>query len=187
MTTARRFCPKCGAQVTFRIPEGDNRERATCDSCQHIDYDNPRIITGTLPRYDGKILLCKRNIEPRLGYWTLPAGFMENQESTKEGAIRETLEECGSKVLCQQLYSMISIPQINQVHMIYLADLENADFHPTPESSEVQLFSLEDIPWEQLSFASVRQTLQHFVEDSKQGHYPLHEDTLYLNNLMTLP
>lgn len=184
MKTTGRFCPKCGTQVIFSIPIGDNRERATCPNCQHIDYDNPLIITGTLPRYQGKVLLCKRNIEPRLGYWTLPAGFMENQESTQGGALRETLEECGTEVICQQLYSIISIPQINQVHMIYLADLIAEDFHPTEESSEVALFALDEIPWDQLSFASVRQTLQHFVQDSKTNKYSLHEDTLYINNLM---
>lgn len=186
MNTNKRFCPKCGTQVTFCIPAGDNRLRATCSNCHHIDYDNPLIITGTLPLYDGKVLLCRRNIEPRFGYWTLPAGFMENQESTMQGAIRETLEECGSEVECKHMYSLISIPQINQVHIIYLAELQAEDFHPTEESSEVRLFSPDEIPWDELSFSSVAKTLEHFVEDNETGVYPFHEDVLHINNLPSL-
>ena len=186
MDTNTRFCPKCGTQVTFCIPAGDNRQRAMCKNCQHIDYDNPLLITGTIPRYQDKILLCRRNIEPRFGYWTLPAGFMENQESTSQGAWRETLEECGSKVICLRAYSLISIPQINQVHLIYLADLQAPDFHPTQESSEVKLFALNEIPWEELAFTSVAKALERYIEDSKTGVYNLHEDTLYLDNLPPL-
>lgn len=181
MNSEQRFCPKCGTQVTFSIPTGDNRLRATCPNCHHIDYDNPLLITGTIPRYQGKILLCRRNIEPRLGYWTLPAGFMENQESTSQGALRETLEESGSQAICQQAYSLISIPQINQVHLFYLAELPKADFHPTEESSEVELFSIDEIPWDELAFNSVSTALEHYVEDSKTGIYTFHEDTLYID------
>jgi ADP-ribose pyrophosphatase YjhB (NUDIX family) len=163
------------------IPTGDNRLRAVCPSCEHIDYDNPRLITGTIPLYQGKILLCRRNIEPRLGFWTLPAGFMENQETTSEGALRETLEESGSKAICKQAFSMISIPRINQVHLFYIAELEKADFHATEESSEVALFELHDIPWDELAFSSVKKTLEFFIEDHKSGHYGFHEDSIHFN------
>ena len=178
-----RFCPQCGHAVNMSIPAGDNRLRAVCPNCEHIDYDNPKIITGTLPLYQGKVLLCRRNIEPRLGFWTLPAGFMENQETTSEGALRETLEESGSIAKCQQLFSMISIPHINQVHLFYLAELEKEDFHVTEESSEVALFDLTDIPWNELAFSSVSKTLDFFIEDHKTGQYSLHEDTIVIDQL----
>ncbi|MBJ7538925.1 NUDIX hydrolase [Marinomonas transparens] len=178
-----RYCPNCGHAVDMLIPLGDNRERAVCPSCDHIDYDNPRIITGTIPLFDGKLLLCKRNIEPRLGYWTLPAGFMENQETTSEGALRETLEESGSVAICKQAFSMISIPHINQVHLFYLAELEREDFHITEESSEVALFELDQIPWDQLAFGSVSKTLKLFLEDHKTGLYGFHEDTILIDSV----
>jgi ADP-ribose pyrophosphatase YjhB (NUDIX family) len=164
-------------------PAGDNRLRAVCPSCEFIDYDNPRLITGTIPLYDGKILLCRRNIEPRLGFWTLPAGFMENQETTSEGALRETLEESGSTAICKQAFSMISIPRINQVHLFYIAELEKDDFHATEESSEVALFGLDEIPWGELAFSSVTKTIEFFIEDHKKGQYGFHEDTIYFNTV----
>ncbi|WP_067033589.1 NUDIX hydrolase [Marinomonas gallaica] len=176
-----RFCPKCGHQVNMEIPEGDNRKRAICPNCEFIDYDNPRMITGTLPLFQGKVLLCKRNIEPRKGYWTLPAGFMENSETTLEGALRETLEESGSVAIAKQPFSMISIPHVNQVHIYYLAELQKADFHPTSESSEVELFELADIPWDEMAFSSVTKTLEFFIEDHKSGQYGFHEDNIIVN------
>lgn len=165
----------------MEIPEGDNRKRAVCPNCEFIDYDNPRMITGTLPLFQGKVLLCKRNIEPRKGYWTLPAGFMENSETTLEGALRETLEESGSVAIAKQPFSMISIPHVNQVHIYYLAELQKADFHPTSESSEVELFELTDIPWDEMAFSSVTKTLEFFIEDHKSGHYGFHEDNIIVN------
>lgn len=176
-----RYCPQCGHAVDMIIPTGDNRVRAVCPHCEHIDYDNPRIITGTIPLYKGQLLLCRRNIEPRFGYWTLPAGFMENQETTSEGALRETLEESGSIAVCKQAFSMISIPHINQVHLFYIAELKQNDFHATEESSEVALFDLDDIPWDELAFSSVSRTLRLFIEDHKNKSYGFHEDTIYVN------
>ncbi|QUX97124.1 NUDIX hydrolase [Marinomonas sp. CT5] len=178
-----RFCPQCGHAVNMTIPAGDNRPRAVCPSCHYIDYDNPRLITGTIPLYKDKILLCRRNIEPRLGFWTLPAGFMENQETTSEGALRETLEESGSKAKCKQAFSMISIPRINQVHLFYIAELEKDDFHATEESSEVALFDLDEIPWGELAFSSVTKTIEFFIEDHKKGQYGFHEDTIHFNTV----
>jgi ADP-ribose pyrophosphatase YjhB (NUDIX family) len=165
------------------IPAGDNRARAVCPNCEHIEYDNPRMITGTIPLYEGKVLLCRRNIEPRFGFWTLPAGFMENLESTSEGALRETLEESGSVAKCIKLFSVFSIPHINQVHIFYLAELERDDFHPTEESSEVKLFDLDQIPWDELAFSSVSKTLKHFITDHKTGQYQLHDEVITVNQL----
>ncbi|ETX10143.1 ADP-ribose pyrophosphatase [Marinomonas ushuaiensis DSM 15871] len=178
-----RYCSKCGHSVNMSIPIGDNRARAVCPNCEHIEYDNPRIITGTIPLYEGQVLLCRRNIEPRFGFWTLPAGFMENQESTSEGALRETLEESGSIAVCKQAFSMFSIPHINQVHLFYIAELERDDFHATEESSEVALFDLEDIPWDELAFSSVSKTLKLFIKDHKNGHYGFHDDVISANQL----
>lgn len=178
-----RFCSQCGHPVNMAIPAGDNRMRAMCPSCGNIDYDNPNLITGTIPLYKGKVLLCRRNIEPRLGFWTLPAGFMENQETTSEGALRETLEESGSVATCLQLFSMISIPHINQIHLFYLAELEKDDFHPTEESSEVELFDLKDIPWDELAFSSVSKTLKLFIQDNEAGHYGFHDDVILVDQL----
>jgi len=178
-----RYCPQCGHAVNMTIPAGDNRLRAVCPSCEFIDYDNPRLITGTIPLYNGKILLCRRNIEPRLGFWTLPAGFMENQETTSEGALRETFEESGSVAKCIQLFSMFSIPHINQVHIFYLAELEKDDFHPTAESSEVELFNFDQIPWDELAFSSVSKTLKYFIRDHKAGQYRLHDEVISANQL----
>ena len=177
-----RYCPKCGHQVNMEIPEGDNRERAVCPNCAFIDYDNPRMITGTIPLYQGKVLLCRRNIEPRFGYWTLPAGFMENAETTLQGALRETLEESGSQVIIKQPFSMVSIPHVNQVHIYYLADLPQTDFHPTTESSEVALFALDDIPWDELAFSSVTKTLEFFIADHETGQYGFHEDSIIITS-----
>ncbi|SBS34073.1 Bifunctional NMN adenylyltransferase/Nudix hydrolase [Marinomonas aquimarina] len=176
-----RFCPKCGHQVNMEIPDGDNRERAVCPNCSFIDYDNPLMVTGTIPLYQGKVLLCKRNIEPRFGYWTLPAGFMENGETTVEGALRETLEESGSEVTIKQPFSMVSIPHVNQVHLFYIAELKQPDFHPTTESSEVELFELSDIPWDEMAFSSVRKSLEFFVADHKSGDYGFHEDSILIS------
>ncbi|RNF50443.1 NUDIX hydrolase [Marinomonas hwangdonensis] len=178
-----RYCPQCGHTVNMVIPAGDNRIRPVCPSCDYIDYDNPRLITGTIPLYKGKILLCRRNIEPRLGFWTLPAGFMENQETTSEGALRETLEESGSVAICKQAFSMISIPRINQVHLFYLAELEKDDFRPTEESSEVALFGLDEIPWDELAFSSVTKTIEFFIADHEKGRYGFHEDTIHFNTV----
>lgn len=178
-----RFCPKCGHQVNMEIPAGDNRDRAVCPNCEFIDYDNPRLITGTIPQYQGKILLCKRDIEPRLGYWTLPAGFMENGETTLEGALRETLEECGSTVIARQPFAMISIPRFNQVHLYYLADLQKEDFHPTSESSEVALFELDQIPWDDIAFSSVTKALKFYLQDQETGVFGFHEDTILVSSL----
>lgn len=170
-----KFCPECGAPVEFRIPPDDNRERHICTACATIHYQNPKMIVGSIPEWeDGKILLCRRAIEPRHGLWTLPAGFMENGETTPEAAARETLEEANAQVQIGDLYSMYNIPHINQVYLLFRARLLNLDFSPGVESLEVALFAEHEIPWESLAFRAVSLTLQRYFADRKAGGYRFH-------------
>ena len=149
------FCSHCGERVSLRVPEGDNRPRHVCESCGRIHYQNPRIIAGCLPVYGDQVLLCRRAIEPRYGYWTLPAGFMENGESTEQAALRETLEEAQARVQLKQLYTLTSIIHVNQVQLIYLAELERPEFGISNETLESRLFSEDEIPWDQLAFTTI--------------------------------
>lgn len=158
-----KYCSLCSANVEWRIPEGDNRHRFICTSCHTIHYQNPRVVAGTLPVYQDKILLCKRAIEPRRGFWTLPAGFMENGESSEEGALRETLEEANAKVSIISLFSMVTVPHIDQVHIFFLAKLDQPEFSSGPESLEVKLFSVDEIPWNELAFPTVYDTLRDYL------------------------
>ncbi|EMP56827.1 NUDIX hydrolase [Marinobacter koreensis] len=169
-----KYCSFCGHPVEQRIPEGDNRHRYVCTSCETIHYQNPRIIAGTVPVWEGKILLCKRAIEPRYGYWTLPAGFMENAETTIEAAARETQEEALAEVDIEGLFSIIDVPHINQVHMFYRASLIGGKFGAGEESLESRLFGVDEIPWEEISFPTVKKTLELFLEDMKSDHYQVH-------------
>ncbi|HYC35320.1 MAG TPA: NUDIX hydrolase [Usitatibacter sp.] len=164
-----KFCNSCGAAVTHRIPEGDSLERAVCDACGIVHYQNPKIVVGCLPVHGERILMCKRAIEPRYGLWTLPAGFMENNESAAEGAAREAMEEANANVEIQDLYTVYSIPNISQVYMMFLARLVDPNVSPGIESLEVKLVTEEEIPWDQLAFAMVKRTLEHFLEDRRVG------------------
>lgn len=170
-----KFCPECGAPVELRLPPDDNRERHVCTVCATIHYQNPKMIVGTIPEWDdGRILLCRRAIEPRHGLWTLPAGFMENGETTPEAAARETLEEANALVQVGDLYSMYNIPYINQVYMLFRARLLNLDFSPGVESLEVELFAESDIPWDSMAFRAVSMTLKDYFSDRKAGSYKFH-------------
>ncbi len=176
---APRFCMQCGsAKVELRIPHGDDRERHICADCGYIHYLNPKIVVGMLPVWEDKILLCKRAIEPRYGYWTLPAGFMEEGETVEQGAARETLEEANARVViepsCVVPYVILSLPQIAQVYMLFLATLSDLDFSSGPESLEVKLFREEEIPWEQLAFRTIDEALKHFFADRKKGLFTPH-------------
>jgi ADP-ribose pyrophosphatase YjhB (NUDIX family) len=169
-----KFCNSCGAAVTHRIPEGDSLERAVCDACGIVHYVNPKIVVGCLPTYGERILICKRAIEPRYGLWTLPAGFMENNESAAEGAAREALEEANAKVEIEDLYTVYSIPNISQVYMMFRARLVDPDVSPGIESLEVKLVREDEIPWDQLAFAMVKLTLEHFLADRRRGVFTPH-------------
>ena len=178
MVKQMKYCSTCGHPVEQRIPQGDNRHRYVCISCETIHYQNPRIVAGTVPVWKGRILLCRRAIEPRYGYWTLPAGFMENSETTLEAATRETREEALAEVTVDNLYTIIHVPHIDQVHMFYRATLISEDFGAGEEPLETQLFALEDIPWDELSFPTVRRTLELYVEDVRNEHFPVHVDDI---------
>ena len=167
-----RYCPACAHEVEQRIPAGDNRLRHCCPSCGAIHYQNPRMVLGTIPTWQGRILLCRRAIEPRYGYWTLPAGFMENDETTGDAAMRETLEEAGARIELIDPYTMISVPMVNQVHLFYRARLLDLDFAPGEESLEVALFEEGEIPWKEIAFRTVGLTLKHWVADRAGGRFP---------------
>ncbi len=167
------FCSQCGSTVRFDIPEDDTRPRHICNSCGVIHYSNPKVIAGCLPVYEDKVLLCKRAIEPRNGYWTLPAGFMENGESTRHAAARETLEEANARVSGLQLYTITSLIPVSQVQLIYLAQLDDLNFSAGDETEDVQLFAEEDIPWKELAFQTIRNALKFYFEDRKEGRFPM--------------
>lgn len=166
-----KYCNVCGAPVELRLPPDDNRARHVCTSCGEVHYQNPKLIVGAIPEWQDKIMLCRRAIEPRRGLWTLPAGFMENGETTAEAAARETLEEANARVSIDELYSLYNLPYINQVHLLFRARLLDLDFSPGVESLEVQLFSEQDIPWDTLAFRPVKFTLQHYFADRMTGTF----------------
>ncbi len=166
-----KYCNICGAPVELRLPPDDNRARHVCTSCGEIHYQNPKLIVGAIPEWQDKILLCRRAIEPRHGLWTLPAGFMENGETTAEAAARETLEEANARVSIDELYSLYNLPYINQVHLLFRARLLDLDFSPGVESLEVRLFSEQEIPWDTLAFRPVKFTLQHYFADRRTGTF----------------
>lgn len=173
-----KYCSECGNTVQLSIPIGDDRERHVCGSCNTIHYQNPRIITGCLPIYEDKVLLCKRAIKPRYGLWTLPAGFMENGETTAEGALREAWEEANAVLENEELYTLFSLPYINQVYFFYRARLPKLEFGPSFESLEVKLFAEEEIPWQELAFSVVKRTLQHYFNDRPNNHFPLRAEDI---------
>ena len=170
---AVKHCSACGSLVTQEIPPGDNRHRYCCGQCGAIHYQNPKLVLGTVPVWGEQVLLCRRAIEPRYGLWTLPAGFMENGETTEEGAARETAEEAGARIELGPLYSVLDIPHVDQVHMFFHARLLDTQFDPGPESLEARLFSEADIPWELLAFRTVEQMLRWFFEDRRTGLFGL--------------
>lgn len=169
-----KYCSLCGSPVELRIPTDDNRERHVCTACGEVHYQNPKLIVGAMPEWQGRILLCRRAIEPRYGLWTLPAGFMENGESTAEAARRETLEEANARIAVGDLYSMYSLPYINQVHLIFRATLLDLAFSPGQESLEVKLFEETEIPWEEIAFRPVRFSLEHFFAERHSGKFNFH-------------
>ena len=174
-----KFCSRCGASpLHFRVPEGDTLPRYVCGSCGEIHYQNPKIVVGCLPEWEGRVLLCRRAIEPRLGLWTLPAGFLENGETVADGAQRETLEEADARVEIGPLYTMISLPQLAQVYIVFRARLLDLDFGPGPESLEVQLFDESEIPWDRIAFRTIGRTLRNWFLDRKLGSFGVHVSSL---------
>ncbi|AMO68255.1 NUDIX hydrolase [gamma proteobacterium BDW918] len=170
------FCSNCGAKLIQQIPADDNRLRHVCPECDVIHYVNPKVVVGCLPIAGDQVLLCRRAIAPRIGSWTIPAGFMENGETMLDGALRETLEEAAAKVKDEVLYRLFDIPHINQVYVFYRGNLDG-DFGVGPESLESKLFSEADIPWSELAFPIVTDVLTEYFEDRKTGQYPIRVST----------
>lgn len=171
-----KFCSACGHPVEFRIPPGDHLPRHVCDHCGTIHYHNPRIIAGCVPEAaDGRILMCRRAIEPRLGFWTFPAGFLELAETSAQGAARETLEEAQAEVEIDDLFAVIAVPYVSQVYMLHRGRIKGEHHGPTPESSETRLMREEDIPWEEIAFPTIYHGLKFFFEDRARGVRSFHE------------
>jgi ADP-ribose pyrophosphatase YjhB (NUDIX family) len=178
-----KFCSECAHPVSLLVPPDDNRPRYVCEQCGTIHYQNPKMVIGSIPLWErdgeSRVLLCKRAIEPRYGYWTLPAGFMENDETTCEAALRETVEEAGARVEMHELFSLLNVPHVHQVHMFYRATLLDLNYEAGSESLDVKLFSESEIPWDEIAFPTVSHTLKLFFADlnrikSEGGGYPLH-------------
>jgi len=174
----QRYCSQCGAPIQVRIPDGDNRVRDLCDQCGAIHYQNPRLVVGTVPIWENRILLCRRAIEPRYNTWTLPAGFMEMGETIGQGAERETREEAGAHIRLGPLFSVLDVPHADQVHVFFLAEVQDAHLNPGPESLEARYFDETDIPWDQLSFRTVVTTLRYFLADRRHNTYSVHHGTI---------
>jgi ADP-ribose pyrophosphatase YjhB (NUDIX family) len=169
-----KYCSQCGALVARRTPSGDTHERFVCDTCLTIHYENPKMVIGCIPEWEERILLCRRAIEPRRGLWTLPAGFMELSETTAEAAAREAMEEANADIEIGELYTLYSLPHINQVYLIYRGRLRSLEFGPGTESLDVQLFHEAEIPWNEIAFPVVTYTLENFFADRRTGRFRLH-------------
>ena len=169
-----KHCRACGGAVSYRTPADDNRDRAVCTVCETIHYENPLNVVGTLPSWQDKVLLCRRAIEPRRGLWTLPAGFMELGETMAEGALRETVEESGAHVELDDLFSLIDVVRVGQVHLFYRARMLDIDFVPGPESLEARLFAEDEVPWDEIAFRTTKMTLEFYFADRRAGRFVLH-------------
>ncbi|MFO1329377.1 MAG: NUDIX hydrolase [Rubrivivax sp.] len=169
-----KHCRVCGTGVSYVVPADDNRERAVCAACGEIHYENPINVVGTVPVWGEQVLLCRRNIEPRKGLWTLPAGFLELGESTADGARRETDEEAGARIELQELFTVLNVVRAGQLHLFYRARMLDTHLDPGPETIEARLFHEHEIPWDEIAFRTVRQTLEHFFADRRSGRFGVH-------------
>ena len=175
------FCTQCGSSVSYRKPDGDDVDRHVCDDCGFVHYQNPKVVNGTIITADDKILLCKRAIEPRHGYWTLPAGFMENGETTYQGAERETWEEARARVVIKDLFLTANLPHINQIYMLFRAHLVDAAFEPGPESLDVALFDEAEIPWDEIAFPVISTALELYFKSRRSGDWTPRMVDIYRN------
>jgi ADP-ribose pyrophosphatase YjhB (NUDIX family) len=178
MDPAINYCSNCGTAVSLRIPAGDRLPRHVCDTCGAIHYRNPRLVVGSLPVWRDKVLLCRRAIDPRHGKWTLPAGFMENGETVADAARRETSEEANARIDLEEMFTLIAVPHISQVHVVYRARLLDLDFSPGEESLEVRLFAEDEIPWDEIAFRTIAMTLRHYFADRRAGTFLFHAGDL---------
>jgi ADP-ribose pyrophosphatase YjhB (NUDIX family) len=169
-----KYCSNCGVRVTSRIPNGDDRPRFVCDACKTIHYENPKIVVGCIPEVEDRILLCRRAIKPRLGLWTLPAGYLENGETLVEAARREAYEEARARLTELTPYALFDLTFVNQVYVMFRGRLVDHLYGPGTESSQVKLLAEDEIPWDDLAFSSIRETLKCYFMDRKKGTFPLH-------------
>ncbi|MCG5031974.1 NUDIX hydrolase [Mesosutterella sp. OilRF-GAM-744-9] len=186
-----QYCCRCGHLMVSKVPAGDVRVRQVCLRCGFISYSNPLPVCGTLPVWKDRVLLCRRNINPRRGYWTLPGGYQELGESTAQGALRETLEEAGIRVRLGKLCTVMDVPFANQIHLFYLASMASPEFCAGEETMECRLFTEKEIPWGDLAFGTIRETLRIFFEDRRKGslgtHHIIFLDNDHLSSEKTLP
>jgi len=180
------YCPNCGASIEYRIPPGDDRKRNVCTATGEIFYTNPRNVVGCIVEHEGAILMCRRAIEPRLGFWTLPAGFLELGETTFEGAARETREEAQAEVADAELFSMIDVTHIGQIHMFYRARLAGSHYGAGQESQQVAFMHEHEIDWSQLAFPTIYRTLSHYFADRTHGTFGLHVEALGADDWKTM-
>ena len=169
-----KFCSNCGSQVVFKAIEGEHLPRFICENCGIIHYKNPLMVVGCVPIWEDKIMLCRRGIEPQFGMWNLPGGFMENNETVEEGAAREMLEETNGRVKILSLHTVFSVTHVNQVHLHFLANMEDLNYSETPESTEIALFTEGSIPWDEIAFASNLFAIKRYFEDRKNGIQKTH-------------
>ena len=174
------FCSQCGSPVTLKVPAGDDRPRFVCSTCNTVHYQNPKVVVGSIPIWEDRILMCRRNINPRKGYWTLPAGYLENGETVADGARRETLEETGATVTDIVPYLMVDIIHIHQIYLLFRSRLAAPDFHPTLESAEVKLVEVDAIPWNEIAFKVIEKTLRYYLLDRTTGNYVFRTDKIEL-------
>ncbi len=176
-----KYCSSCGNEVVYRVPVGDSRPRFLCEGCDTVHYQNPRVVTGCIVCWEDRVLLCKRDIEPRRGYWTLPAGYLENGETAEAGAIRETWEEAQARVEVDDLYTLFSLPHISQIYMFFRGRLLSPDYAAGEESQAVALFREDEIPWGELAFPVVRATLQHYFADRLRQDFQIRSSSIIVD------
>ena len=173
-----KYCSECGAELSYRIPEKDDRPRYICDNCRITHYENPNMVVGAIPVLNDSILFCRRAIEPRYGKWTLPAGFLENGETVAAGARRETLEEAGARIVGLEPYALYNLTFVNQVYLMFRAILPEPVFSAGDESLEVRLFKAHEVPWKELAFPVIRKTLEDYFHDLNKGAFSFHMDDI---------
>ena len=170
-----KYCSECGEHLTRKTPDDDHVERDVCTACGTVHYVNPKIIVGCIPVWEDRVLMCKRDIQPRLGKWTFPAGFLELNETSEAGAARETFEESRARVDIDGLVAVINVPHVSQVYLIYRGQMRSPEHGPTPESSETQLMRETEIPWDEIAFPTIWQGLKYYFADRAAGQFRIHE------------
>ncbi len=169
---AMNFCPNCGGKVNHQIPEGDDRPRHVCSACGAIHYQNPKLVVGVIPEWEGRILLCRRAIAPREGLWTLPAGYLENGETAADGARRETWEEARARVDALTPYALFDLTFVNQLYLIFRGAMVSEACNPGDESLAVGFFTEAEIPWDAIAFKVIEETLRRYFRDCTGGAFP---------------